>query len=148
MDFQIGQQYSNILHSNMRQAQINSTQQPVQNGHQIQKQSVLMDDSMLQTKPVEIPSARNRNPFIEPMPQQTIQPSVQINIQSLIKPMQPEKPINPPPIVYSFGQPDFANKYFSLSGKPGNRAVPNKKLTWGLGDNGDYKEDDFADILG
>lgn len=53
-----------------------------------------------------------------------------------------EKIINPPPIVYSFGQPDFNNKYNNNQ----NRTILNKKISW---DNTiDYKEDDFSDILG
>ncbi|KAH0815329.1 hypothetical protein GEV33_007462 [Tenebrio molitor] len=99
------------------------------------------------------PSARGaRNQYNQQVIPPPLQPSVQINIHSLIKPVQqPEKTDNPP-IVYSFGQSDFTNKYF-----PGNKnqsnannktLTNNKKITWGLDDTIDYKEDDFADILG
>lgn len=77
-----------------------------------------------------------------------LQPSVQINIQPLIKPLQQSKAqhIQPvPPIVYSFGQTDYANKLFpkvTNSGKQHNR-----RISWGKDENLDV-EDDFADILG
>lgn len=83
-------------------------------------------------------------------------PSVQINIQSLIKPMKTPEKSQSHPIVYSFGQadfgkklfdhPEYANKYLpsALSGVPHNR----KKISWDSGGNYEYPEDDFADILG
>lgn len=84
-----------------------------------------------------------------PVPQ--MQPAVQINIQSLIKPMPgPEKPLaQAAPIVYSFGQSDFGNKYMPMFGKvnTNEKNVPNKKLNWGMETSFDY-EDDFGDILG
>ncbi|CAH1155613.1 unnamed protein product [Phaedon cochleariae] len=84
-----------------------------------------------------------------PSMQQNIQPSVQINIQSLIKPMDsPEKPrAQPAPIVYSFGQSDLGSKYLPVFNSINGKAMQNKKLTWGMETNFEY-EDDFADILG
>lgn len=80
-----------------------------------------------------------------------MQPAVQINIQSLIKPVPgPEKPLaQAAPIVYSFGQPDFGTKYLPVFGNINvhEKNVPNKKFNWGMGTTFDY-EDDFADILG
>lgn len=63
----------------------------------------------------------------------------------------PEKAhVQPQPIVYSFGQSDYNNKYLpvfnSVSGHH-SRTVPNKKITWSFETNLEY-EDDFADILG
>ncbi|XP_064212355.1 serine/threonine-protein kinase MAK isoform X5 [Tribolium castaneum] len=130
--FQVGQQY-NVIHSGVRQNQANQMQtQPV----------VIKNEQMFPSKP----SARTtRNQYNQQMMAPPLQPSVQINIQSLIKPMQ-EKPQNPP-IVYSFGQSDFANKFFPGNNKA-NTNNNNKKISWGLDDTIDYKEDDFADILG
>lgn len=80
-----------------------------------------------------------------------MQPAVQINIQSLIKPLpETEKSVTQAaPIVYSFGQPDFGNKYMSIFGNNNvpEKNVPSKKLNWGIETAFNY-EDDFADILG
>ncbi|XP_068892448.1 serine/threonine-protein kinase dyf-5 isoform X4 [Tenebrio molitor] len=154
--FQVGQQY-NIMHSGIRQNQINASQ-PHQNGihqQQMQPQSIVMNNEQIYpSKPMQIQSSARgaRNQYNQQVIPPPLQPSVQINIHSLIKPVQqPEKTDNPP-IVYSFGQSDFTNKYF-----PGNKnqsnannktLTNNKKITWGLDDTIDYKEDDFADILG
>ncbi|XP_060535173.1 serine/threonine-protein kinase MAK-like [Cylas formicarius] len=70
-------------------------------------------------------------------PYRPVQPAVQINIQSLIKPR--DEPA--PPLVYSFGQ----SNYLPSAMGGGARARAGKKISWGLGD---YAEDDFADILG
>lgn len=67
-----------------------------------------------------------------------LQPSVQINIQPLIKPVLPTS--RAAPIVYSFGQTDYANKLFPKGG--GDRRV-----SWGKVDALEG-QDDFADILG
>lgn len=133
----MGQQY-NVIHSGIRQNQPNLNHQ----------QSVIKTEQIYPSKQVQIqPSARStRNQYNQQMMAPPLQPSVQINIQSLIKPMQqPDKPQNPP-IVYSFGQSDFSNKFFSNNNQ--SKANTNKKISWGLDDTIDYKEDDFADILG
>lgn len=83
-------------------------------------------------------------------PAPPLQPAVQINIQSLIKPFPGnEKPHGQLPIVYSFGQPDLSNKYMPMFGnvKSHEKNVPNTKINWGMETAFDY-EDDFADILG
>lgn len=92
----------------------------------------------------------NTRSILNELPAQ-MPPSVQINIQSLIKPMK--TPDKPQPLVYTFGQPDFGKKLLdhpeytskylpsALSGVAQNRA---KKISW----NFEYPEDDFADILG
>lgn len=92
-------------------------------------------------------SARNRqNP-------QPLQPSVQINIQPLIKPMQPSRTQHVQsvaPIVYSFGQTDYSNKMFPKASNflnNNNKPAMNRRVSWGKGDTLDI-EDDFADILG
>ncbi|KAJ8978136.1 hypothetical protein NQ317_014191 [Molorchus minor] len=65
----------------------------------------------------------------------------------------PDKPQQQPaPIVYSFGQSDYSTKYLPTinavnSVNNHSRALPTKKITWGMGNNFEY-EDDFADILG
>lgn len=65
-----------------------------------------------------------------------IQPTVQINIEPLLRPLQQVQPV--PPIVYSFGQTDFASKLFSQNTlKPATE----KNISLDI-------EDDFADILG
>lgn len=80
-----------------------------------------------------------------------LQPAVQINIQSLIKPIpgNEKSHVQPAPIVYSFGQPDFGNKYMPMFGnvRAHEKNVPNKKINWGMETAFDYN-DDFADILG
>lgn len=75
-----------------------------------------------------------------PQPQ-PLQPSVQINIQPLIKPMPSARAA---PIVYSFGQTDYSNKLFP---KPGAFADGSRKVSWGKTDALEG-QDDFADILG
>ncbi|XP_063931085.1 serine/threonine-protein kinase dyf-5 isoform X2 [Zophobas morio] len=146
--FQVGQQYN--AHSGIRHNQ-NNQSQIHQNGVYQQTQPLINSDVIYPTKQIQIqPSARStRNQYNHQIIPPSLQPSVQINIQSLIKPMQqPEKPQNPP-IVYSFGQPDFTNKYFSGNNESNNnKPMANKKITWGMDDTFDYKEDDFADILG
>ncbi|XP_030749308.1 serine/threonine-protein kinase dyf-5-like isoform X2 [Sitophilus oryzae] len=98
----------------------------------------LLDDL---PSPISLPN----NQAVPPMP-----PSVQINIQSLIKPMKtPEKPA-PQPIVYSFGQSEYASRYLP-SVLSGNQVRGReKKMSWDYGVTGgfEYAEDDFADILG
>ncbi|RZC39058.1 serine/threonine-protein kinase MAK, partial [Asbolus verrucosus] len=114
--FQIGQQY-NVMHNGIRQNQISSAH-PHQNGmyQQVQNQPmVIKNEQIFPSKQIQIqPSARStRNQYNQQAVAPPLQPSVQINIQSLIKPIQqPEKQQNPP-IVYSFGQSDFTNNYFS-----------------------------------
>ncbi|ENN77114.1 hypothetical protein YQE_06449, partial [Dendroctonus ponderosae] len=101
--------------------------------------------------------ANGRNILNNLQPQNpAMPPSVQINIQSLIKPMKTPEKSQSHPIVYSFGQadfgkklfdhPEYANKYLpsALSGVAHNR----KKISWDSGGNYEYPEDDFADILG
>ncbi|XP_066250527.1 serine/threonine-protein kinase MAK isoform X2 [Euwallacea similis] len=82
---------------------------------------------------------------------QQMPPSVQINIQSLIKPIKtPEKA---QPVVYTFGQPDFGKKMLNDYPEFGSKYLPSalsqnrKKISWDFG-NFEYPEDDFADILG
>ncbi|XP_050295011.1 serine/threonine-protein kinase dyf-5-like isoform X2 [Anthonomus grandis grandis] len=170
--FQVGHHYSattrqvsipNSLQDNFKsQARIHLMPHPIQTIHPSPgKKRNDMEPSSLQIQ------ANGRNILNDiqsnnngPMP-----PSVQINIQSLIKPMKsPDKP-PPQPIVYSFGQPEFGKKLIienqklfesseynskylpsALSGVAQNR----KKISWdfGIGGNYEYAEDDFADILG
>lgn len=103
---------------------------------QVQKHSVQPNDSI---------KTQTQNP-------QPLQPSVQINIQPLIKPMQPTRTHNiqsVAPIVYSFGQTDYSNKVFPKASNflNMNRPTMHRKVSWGKGDTLDI-EDDFADILG
>lgn len=96
--------------------------------------------------PAEVQS--NNQSFHKNTMPQNIQPSVQINIQSLIKQMpdvdnNPQQPMAP--IVYSFGQSDYASKYLISNNSTQSRALPPKKLSW---TNFDYENEDFADILG
>lgn len=53
-------------------------------------------------------------------------------------------PAAAPPIVYSFGQMDYANKLFP---KPGAFGDGSRRVSWGKTD-GLEGQDDFADILG
>ncbi|XP_076271823.1 serine/threonine-protein kinase dyf-5-like isoform X1 [Rhynchophorus ferrugineus] len=157
--FQIGQSYS-------------STTRPVV----VLPPNVLQDNSTMKTSartarilpqpptnpvnimPPAVPGlqiqANGRN-LLEDLPQMptaagTMPPSVQINIQSLIKPMKtPDKP-TPQPIVYSFGQSEYASRYLPsvLSGAP-HRTARDRKMPWEFSNNNfEYSEDDFADILG
>ncbi|KAJ8924581.1 hypothetical protein NQ315_000730 [Exocentrus adspersus] len=154
--FQVGQQYS-ALQPN-RQIQLNSALQSHTNGiyQKIPTQQVASDENQIYANQQSVQlQANGRGLFKQisqnaPVPVQPLQPSVQINIQSLIKPMKtPEKqPQPPPPIVYSFGQPDYSSKFLAAhNNNVNNRNVANKKITWGLDNNFEY-EDDFADILG
>lgn len=73
----------------------------------------------------------------------------QINMQPLIKPVQPllrNQPIQPvAPIVYSFAQPDYANKLLNVN--LNNQKM--KKVQWNQQhDNHDYEEDDLSNLLG
>lgn len=134
-----------------------------------QQQHYSINQPMIQVQQQQ--SARNRrNSQQFNLHQQALnqQPSVQINIQSLIKPMQEhfdkqQQPIDPAPIVYSFGQTDFsttnsnnnnnkATTYLSNNKVLTRTLLPqHKKITWGMGDISsfdEYQEDDFADILG
>lgn len=100
-------------------------------------------------KPSAQPNDSARNQSQNPQP---LQPSVQINIQPLIKPMQPTRTHNiqpVAPIVYSFGQTDYSNKVFPKASNflNNNRPAMHRKVSWGKGDTLDI-EDDFADILG
>lgn len=72
--------------------------------------------------------------------------SVQINMQPLIKPVQPlirNQPIQPvAPIVYSFAQSDYTtNKLLTSNAK-------NKKISWTNDNVLDNDDDDFGNILG
>lgn len=51
------------------------------------------------------------------------------------------------PIVYSFGQTDYANKLFPKAGGGGFGEGGNRRVSWGKVD-GLEGQDDFADILG
>lgn len=99
-------------------------------------------------QPYNVPSNSNRHIYFPeqsmqaqapPPPPAPLQPSVQINIQPLIKPIMPAS--RAAPIVYSFGQ---SNKLFS---KPGGDTGNNRRVSWGKMDGLDG-QDDFADILG
>lgn len=74
------------------------------------------------------------------------QPSVQISMQPLIKPVQPllrNQPIQPvAPIVYSFAQPDYSTNKLLASN------VKNKKISWNKDNVLDNDDDDLANILG
>ncbi|CAH1185660.1 unnamed protein product [Phyllotreta striolata] len=155
--FQVGQ-FSG-LQSN-RQIQANSALQNHANG-MLQKVTTLEDEAQLFSNPqsqMQIQATGrslikrvngNSNGNVAP----AMQPSVQINIQSLIKPMEDKQRMQQAPIVYSFGQSDYGSKYLpSVFGNMTNMnargmMVPNKKITWGMETNFEY-EDDFADILG
>lgn len=94
------------------------------------------------TQPI---TSKNFGQLHHPAP---LQPSVQINIQPLIKPLQQSKTqhIQPvAPIVYSFGQTDYANKLFPKVTNSGKQS--NRRISWGKDENLEV-EDDFADILG
>ncbi|XP_018577286.1 serine/threonine-protein kinase dyf-5 isoform X2 [Anoplophora glabripennis] len=154
--FQVGQQYS-ALHNN-RQIQLNSALQPHTNGifQKIPTQQIASDENQIYANQQSLQLQANGRPLLKQLNQnptmQPLQPSVQINIQSLIKPMKsPEKQEqHAPPIVYSFGQSDYSSKYLPVLNNVNNhnnRNIPNKKITWGLENNFEY-EDDFADILG
>lgn len=83
----------------------------------------------------------------QPFPQQQpLQPSVQINIQPLIKTMPSARAA---PIVYSFGQADYANRLFVKPGAfgDGGRVAGTRRVSWGKAEGLDG-QDDFADILG
>lgn len=133
-----------MIHSGLRQnlhqrtVLQQPTQAPIANNDQIYASNQLQMQS----------SARGtRNQFNQLIP--PLQPSVQINIQSLIKPMQQTEKLTNPPIVYSFGQSELTNNFLSnKSNHQSNKSLGNKKITWGLDDTIDYKEDDFSDILG
>ncbi|XP_049818488.1 serine/threonine-protein kinase dyf-5 isoform X2 [Aethina tumida] len=133
--FQVGQEFSS-------QIQINSAvKQPKINFSQHQQ-----TESKDSLPPTEVQS--NNQSFHKNTMPQNIQPSVQINIQSLIKQMpdvdnNPQQPMAP--IVYSFGQSDYASKYLISNNPTQSRALPPKKLSW---TNFDYENEDFADILG
>ncbi|XP_072392853.1 serine/threonine-protein kinase dyf-5-like isoform X2 [Diabrotica undecimpunctata] len=158
--FQVGQ--FSALQSN-RQIQANSALQSHSNGI-IQKipaqASIDQEDSQMYPNPQpQLQIQANGRSLIKQLSNANLppmQPSVQINIQSLIKPMEPaieKSRLQAPPIVYSFGQSDYGSKYlpsvFNTMNNMGNSRVvlPNKKITWGMETNFEY-EDDFADILG
>ncbi|KAG5885206.1 hypothetical protein JTB14_012229 [Gonioctena quinquepunctata] len=151
--FLVGQ-YS-ALQTN-RQIQKNSALQSHTNGifKKLSAQNRTQEDSQQTfSHPPQVQVQANGHPLLKQMNSNTnlpqMQPSVQINIQSLIKPMEsPEKP-RMAPIVYSFGQSDYGSKYMPVFNSVNARGagVSNKKITWGMETNFEY-EDDFADILG
>ncbi|KAJ8943751.1 hypothetical protein NQ318_011962 [Aromia moschata] len=153
--FLVGQQYS-ALQTN-RQIHLNSAIQSHANGifHKIPTQQFAPDENQIYAAQQALQVQANGRSLLKQLNQnhavQPLQPSVQINIQSLIKPMKsPERAQQQAaPIVYSFGQSDYSHKYLPAVSNANNhsRAVPNKKITWGMGNNFEY-EDDFADILG
>lgn len=91
-----------------------------------------------------------RNPVELPQHKPLLQPSVQINIQPLIKPLHPNRTQQmqqPAPVVYSFGQTDFSQKLLPKFNNANSGKQLNRKVSWGKGESLDV-EDDFADILG
>ncbi|KAJ8972224.1 hypothetical protein NQ314_000285 [Rhamnusium bicolor] len=151
--FLVGQQYS-ALQTN-RQIHLNSALKSHANGiFQNIPTQVASDENQIYSSQQPLQLQANGRSLLKQLNQNTsvqpLQPSVQINIQSLIKPMKtPEKPQQPAPIVYSFGQSDYSSKFLPVLNNVNNhsRTVPNKKISWGLGNSFEY-EDDFADILG
>ncbi|KAK9701584.1 Protein kinase domain [Popillia japonica] len=127
--FQIGQQYTTVVVNNSAYSQI-------------QRQNAAN-------------KTENANPVAsaappQPPPAQPIEPTVQIQVQPLIKPATRNQPVQAvAPIIYSFGQTDFSNKLYNNSINNINTANKkfNKRISWGKGDF-NYEEDDFGDILG
>nr|XP_023012381.1 serine/threonine-protein kinase dyf-5 isoform X2 [Leptinotarsa decemlineata] len=149
--FQTGQ-YS-ALQTN-RQIQMNSALQSHSNGifKKLSAQPLRQEDPpMAIFPPPQVQVQANGRPLLKQMNQSTnlsqMQPAVQINIQSLIKPMETPEKSRMAPIVYSFGQSDYGSKYMPVFSKGDARGALNKKITWGMETNFEY-EDDFADILG
>lgn len=143
-------QFSNLQTN--RHIQLNSALQPQPNSFIKQNIAQEANGNAFNTQPAIQMQANGRTLLKLGQNQAPpMQPAVQINIQSLIKPLPPtDKPLaQPVPIVYSFGQPDFGSKYLPVFGEINahEKSVPNKKFNWGVETNFDY-EDDFADILG
>lgn len=93
-----------------------------------------------------------------PAQPQPLEPTVQIQVQPLIKPATRNQPVQAvAPIIYSFGQTDFSNKLYAKENfnninTNNNNQINSgrrfsKRISWGNGDF-DYEDDDFGDILG
>ncbi|KAI4472208.1 mitogen-activated protein kinase [Holotrichia oblita] len=126
--FQIGQQYTTVVVNNSAYSQI-------------QRQNV-------------VNKTENVNPVASaalPPSNQPLEPTVQIQVQPLIKPATRNQPVQAvAPIIYSFGQTDFSHKLYNNTVNNNNinaNKKLNKRISWGKGDF-NYEEDDFADILG
>ncbi|KAI4472192.1 mitogen-activated protein kinase [Holotrichia oblita] len=126
--FQIGQQYTTVVVNNSAYSQI-------------QRQNV-------------VNKTENVNPVASAAPppsNQPLEPTVQIQVQPLIKPATRNQPVQAvAPIIYSFGQTDFSHKLYNNTVNNNNinaNKKLNKRISWGKGDF-NYEEDDFADILG
>lgn len=153
---QVGQQYSAAITSGISQLQqLNNSFQSINSFHQnnipqnITQNGNLGLQQSVQAHPIiQIqPSTQNFQKHYQiQQPQPPLQPSIQVNIQPLVKPMQTlvrNQPVQPvAPIVYSFGQPDYSQKFYS-----NNNAKINKRLSWATGDNIEMS-DDYAELLG
>lgn len=154
--FQVGQQYSAAIINGMNQLSqipsITTIQTMQQNGSISTTQQANGGIPQIQTVAPTVAAQYQLQPGPQP-----IQTTVQINMQPLIKPMQPimrNQPIQPvAPIVYSFGQRDFSTttklNQNALSNNNLNNSIKSgkKQLTWGKGDSLEI-DDDFADLLG
>lgn len=138
--FEIGQQYAVVINGHIqRQNGIVVQAHKNSDGEEIRTDQILSKD--------------------RPVPSRSLEPTVQIQVQSLIKPATRNQPVQAvAPIIYSFGQTDFSNKPYantSFGGLPSNnknnqhnsKKYNNKRISWGRGDL-DYEDDNFADILG
>lgn len=149
--FQVGQQYSSAIASGMSQLQqLNNSFQTSfrqhgevsQNGNLhsiVQIQNVNNESSNIHQSNVNQTNAMNA----EKIQVAPLQPSIQVNIQPLVKPIQSlgrNQPVQPvAPIVYSFTQQDYTQKYYSNN---------NKKYTWGNNGDGIEVSDDYTELLG
>lgn len=155
--FQVTQKYSSsaLRNNNNREAVKISLGNSLSNAsiyqlNQPQQQRLSHEIFVSQQPPIQL-SARTIRPNAQFVDQ--THPQVQINIQSLIKPVETERKSaraseisQKPPIIYTFGQPEIANKK-NISKISNRSAALHKKLNWGIGTT-TYEDDDFADILG